>query len=274
MSEGFIKGIIGDGFLTEVILTAFTRQIGGSFSDTYVYCKTSRRCQELLEQYNVRAVQNPMVFVPPAKILILAIELEEANQLLPQITDKVADDVILISVVQGLKIAEIEKYFPGKAVIRLILNPWIISGVGVSSYFVGSVRSEETANIAKALLLSMGEIVEADSEKELETIGDLITGETMYAYITINALIEGGINAGLPLEKSKEIATSIFGSTSSTFNDSNDIAKYVLERGYKKTDYLKQGKEILDKYNVMTNLQKSFVEHSEAKNIFKFRYRW
>ena len=43
MPVSFIKGIIGDGYLTEIILTAFMRQIGITPEDTYVLANSSGR---------------------------------------------------------------------------------------------------------------------------------------------------------------------------------------------------------------------------------------
>ena len=174
MSESFIKGIIGDGFLTEVILTAFSRRIGINMEDTYVLAKTSGRCQELLEQFNVHAVQNSMVFIPPAKMIILTVELEDAPRIMKQISDKVSEDALLISFIPGLKLSQIESYFPEHMVIRMLMNPWIVNGYGVSTYVVGDYKSEEAANIAESMLTSLGETIAVESEEELEIISILM----------------------------------------------------------------------------------------------------
>ena len=274
MGGNFIKGIIGDGFLTEVILTAFMRQIGISPDDTYVLASTSGRCQELLEQYNVHAVQNSMVFVPPAKLIVLAVEANDAREIMRQISKKVSSDVLIISVVQGLKLSEIEKFFPHKMVIRLIINPWVISGHGVSTYIVGSERSEEAGNIARAILTSLGETIEVETEDELEIVGELILSETVYTFLTVKALIGSGKTAGLSLEKSKEIVMKILSSSTQAIAASDDLTGSVIQRSYNQSDYIDKGKELLEKYRIMTNFKKSFEEPLDAKDIFKFRYRW
>ena len=273
-TANFIKGIIGDGYLTEIILTAFTRQIGISPNDTYVLASTSGRCQELLEQFNVHAVQNSMVFVPPAKMIILAVEPNDAREIMRQIANKVSDDVLIISVVQGLKLREIEGYFPDKTVIRMIINPWVISGHGVSTYIVGKNHSEEAGNIARALLTSLGEMVEVDSEEELDIVGELILSETVYTFLTFKALMDSGKKAGLSLDKSREIVMKILASSTKAISSSDDLTDSVIQRSYSQSDYIDKGKELLDKYNIMTNFKKSFEEPLEAKDIYKFRYRW
>lgn len=274
MPSNFIKGIIGDGFLTELILTAFTRQIGISPEDTYVLAKTSGRCQELLEQYNVHAVQNSMVFVPPAKLIVLAVELEDADRVMREIAHKVSDDVLIISVVQGLKISEIEKYFKDKMVIRMLMNPWVVNGYGVSTYVVGSERKEEASNIARAMLTSLGEMIAVDSEEELEIVSELILSETVYSYLTVKALINSGKSAGISFEKSQEVVMKIFSSCIKAISSPDEITENMLERSYSHGDFLEKGKELLNKYKIMANFQKSFEEPLEEKDIFKFRYRW
>ena len=273
MLGNFIKGIIGDGFLTEVILTAFMRQIGISPEDTYVLAKTSGRCQELLENYNVHAVQNSMVFVPPAKLIVIAVELEDAPRIMKQISDKVSEDAIIISVVQGLKLSQIESFFPDHMVIRMLMNPWIVNGYGVSTYVVGEYNSEEAENIASAILSSLGETIKVDSEDELEIIGELILSETLFSYVTVRALINSNKEAGLSISKSQEIVRKILTSSSKAISEADALTESVLERSYNKGEYLENSKRLMDKYTIMESFQKSFEETLVEKNIFKLRYR-
>ena len=273
MSETFIKGIIGDGFLTEVILTAFTRQIGINLSDTYVLAKTSGRCQELLEQFNVHAVQNSMVFIPPAKMIILAVELEDATRIMKQISDKVSKDALLISVIPGLKLNVIENFFPEHMVIRMLMNPWIVNGYGVSTYAVGSFKPEESANIAKSLLKSLGETIAVDSEDELEIIGELISGETFYAYVVLKSLIETGKIAGLSVDKSKEVVMKILTSSATAMKDTDAVTDSIVERSYNKSSFLERSHQLLDKYEIIENFRKTFDKALAEKNFFRLHYR-
>ena len=274
MADNFIKGIIGDGFLTEIILTAFTRQIGISPEDTYVLANSSGRCQELLEQYNVHAVQNPMIFVPPSQLLVLAFEIEQSEELMKEIAHKMARDVLIISVVPGLKLEAIEKHFKNNMVIRLIMNPWVVNGYGVSTYIVGSNRSEEAGNIARAILTSLGETIEVESESELEIVGDLILSESVYSFMTVKALVGSGTKAGLSLDKSKEIVMKILSSSTKAISSSDDLTQSVVQRSYKQSNYMEKGRELLEKYKIIDNFKKSFDAPLEEKDIFKLRYRW
>ena len=274
MPGDFIKGIIGDGYLTEIILTAFMRQIKITPDDTYVLAKTSGRCQELLEQYNVHAVQNPMIFVPPAQLLILACEIEESDELMKEIAHKMARDVLIISVVPNLKLSAIEKYFKNNMVIRLIMNPWVVSGYGVSTYIVGNNRSEEAKNIARAILTSLGETIEVESEDELEIVGDLILSETVYSFLTVKSLVGSGKKAGLSIDKSKEIVMKILSSSIKAIAESDEVTETVMKRSYNQSNYVEKGKELLEKYKIVENFKQSFEERLEEKDIFKLRYRW
>ena len=270
----FVKGIIGDGFITEILLTAFTRQIGISPEDTYVYAKTSKRCQELLEQYNVHAVQNSMVFTPAAKMIVLAMDLDEAEATMRQLHGQVSSDALIISVIQGLRLSDIEKHFPNHQVIRLLVNPWIVTGYGVSTYLPGHYKREEAGNIARALLTSLGELIEVSSENELEIVGELILSETVYSYLTVKSLINTGKEAGLTFDKSAEIVMKILSNSTKAISATDELTDTVVQRSYSKSDYIDKGKELLDKYHIMSNFKKSFDEPIEAKDMFKFRYRW
>ena len=274
MPANFIKGIIGDGYLTEIILTAFMRQIGITPEDTYVLANSSGRCQELLEQYNVHAVQNPMIFVPPAQLIVLACTFEESKELMQEIAHKMANDALIISVVPGLKLSDIEKYFRQNMIIRLVMNPWVVNGYGVSTYIVGSNRSEAAGNIARAILTSLGETIEVDSEDELEIVGELILSETVYSLVTVKALVGSGTKAGLSTEKSREIVMKILSSSTKAIASSDAVTESVVQRSYNQSNYMEKGKELLDKYKIVENFKKSFEAPLEEKDIFKLRYRW
>lgn len=273
MSSNFIKGIIGDGFLTEVLLTAFTRRIGIDLSEMYVLAKTSGRCQELLEQFNVHAVQNPMVFVPPAKLLILAVELEDAPRIMKQISDKVSDNVLIMSIIPGLKLNVIEHYFPNHMIIRMLMNPWIVNGYGVSTYVVGDYNPSEAINVAKSILDPLGETITVDSEDELEIIGELISADTFYSYILVKSLIKIGENAGLSNKKAIEVVMKILSSSARAMNDTDAVTDSLLERSYNKGQFLERSRALFDKYEIFDQFRKTFDSALEEKNFFRLHYR-
>ena len=206
MADDVIKGIIGDGIITELILTAITKQIGKNPADYYVACKTQESCKQFRDHYNANAVIDPMEFLPKVKILVIALPIgENIESELIKINKKIPKDTLVVSCTYALTIKMLEEYFPNHPVIRTIMNPMILIGEGICIYTVGSVKSANSEIMAKLFLSQLGKTIKMSSDEELELAGNLIIGSTIYSLLAVNSLIEGANNSGLNVEKSTEI---------------------------------------------------------------------
>ncbi len=274
MADEVIRGIIGDGFITELILAAFTRQVGRNPADMYVACKTEERCTQFRDYYNANAVTDPMVFLPKVKILVIALPMgENIESELIGIDKKIPKDTLIVSCTYALTIEMLEKYFPGHPVIRTILNQMILVGEGMCIYAVGSVKSANAEMMAKLFLSQLGKTVKMSSDKEIEMAGDLIIGGTMYSLVAINSLIEGAANSGLNFEKSTEIVSQVFTGVSKFINESDEVIENLYKHFSDNKKFVERGKEILRNYDILKLMQNQLPKTDE-REIFKFHYRW
>lgn len=275
MFENIVHGIIGDSLITEIILTAAAKNIGGNPSDGFIYSHSEERCKYFREQYNARAVTNADEFFSKANILMLAFKLgDDFENELDDIAKKIPRDALIICYVRGMKIADIEKYFPKNPVVRVTMNPMIVAGAGVGAYAVGSVASADVESLAQFMMSKICKVIKVDSEDELEKVSDLILGGTVYTLMAINALIEGGTKKNLSLEKSQEIVTEVVKGTVETLMKSDDVIKYLLAQGQQNgKEIIDESKKILEDYGVLATLSKSF-DFADVKEIFKFRYHY
>ncbi|MBO4402045.1 MAG: NAD(P)-binding domain-containing protein [Selenomonadaceae bacterium] len=274
MADDFVRGIIGDGFGTEILLTALGKQVGVNPSEMYVACRSQKRCIQLREQYNARAVVDAMEFLPDVKILILALQVDDdADKMLDGLNKKIPADALIISCTYGMKIKTVEKYFPAHPVIRLIMNPMIVTGAGVCAYAVGSVDSTDSENIAQFLLNSIGETIKTSSEAELETVGDLALASTIFSFMTANTFIELGAKKGLSVDKSWEIVSQVIGGVTKTLIHSDAVIDNLIQESKRQKKLFEHGKEILEKVGFIDAMKKRFAS-AEVTEVVKFRYNY
>lgn len=274
MSEEFTRGVIGDSFVTELILTAIAKKFSESAADVYIYCRSEERSKYFREQYNARAVVNADEFLPKVKVLVLTFNADdEFENELDDIAKKIPRDTLIISYVYGMKVATIEKYFPGHPIIRVVMSPMMIAGAGVGAYVVGSVSSADAESLAQFAMSQFGKVIKVSSENELEKVADLILGGTMYTFMAINALIESGIKNGIEEEKSQEIVAEVVKGSVKTLINPDDVIKYLLQQGRGEKRIFELGKKILEDYGIISTLSKSF-DSADVKEIFKFRYHY
>ena len=269
-----VRGFIGDGLITEVILSAAGKQAGVNPAEIYVICKSKERCVELREQYNVRAVVDAEEFLSRVEILALALPFDaNVERELSGINEKIPSDTLIISCMYGLQISTLEKYFPGHPVIRFVMNPMIVAGAGVCAYAVGSVNPADSENISQFFLKIVGRTIKVASEAELETVGDLIISGTIYSFVTMNALIESGRKNGLEVEKAREIVSQIFTGVNETVTNPDAVVEYLIKQGQAQKKYFEHGKKILADYGIIDYMSKALAK-ADVNEIVKFRYHY
>jgi pyrroline-5-carboxylate reductase len=131
-----------------------------------------------------------------APVLLLAVK--------PQIFGMVASaierfnpDQVIISILAGVSIAQLERAFPDRAVVRAMPNTPATVGMGLTAIAAGSRVSAAQMELATEIFQAVGDVVTVP-----ESLMDAVTGLSgsgpAYVAIAIEALADGGVAAGLP----------------------------------------------------------------------------
>ena len=261
MKDNLIRGIIGDSFITEILVTAFARNvtIGKNLSNLYIACQSKERRDYFRENYNIKAVTDANIFLPKVKVLVLAFQTgEDCEKIISEIAPVVPKGTLIISCTYGLKIATLEKFFPNSPVIRIVMNPTIITGNGICVYFVGSVNPTDAEAIAQLILTQVGETIKMASEEELELAAELILSGTIFSFAVANALTACGVKNNLPVDKSIKISSQILSGVAKTVADSDDTVKSIVKGLQNQNKFFELGKTLIEKYKILQSLQDSF----------------
>lgn len=272
MSEEYVKGIIGDGIVTEIMLTAIAKQIGNEISKIYVACENYENRFKFLEKFNVKAVTNPDEFLSKVKILIFTWQIDEDfEKKFVGVNEKIPKDTLIIAGGHGLKISLLEKYFPGHAVIRTISNPMVAIGEGMSIYTTGKIFSEDSSSLAETILSNFGKVIKVSSENELEIAGKLISAGSIYFIQMVNSLIKSGITQGLSVEKSKEISCQLEEGTLKIISEleNDEVIKEMTEQIGRNEKFFEFTRNIIESYGVKQNFEKYF-QANNVEQLFKF----
>ena len=272
MNERPMKAIIGDGFLAELIISVAATQTGENTSDFYIYSQNYQRRKELAENYNVHTFEE-LKDLTRAKVVILAVPLDEATKVLARIQFFVAPNAIVTSIVHGLKLETLEKFLPNRTIVRIALTSFVINGDGVCTYVVGSVGSNEIDSLANAMLSKIGKVFRADDEQEFELISEMFLATTMTAYYAINNIIDGEIKAGLPPEIARKITSQIFKGAAEVVAEPNALLEQLMDRANaeKENSGIEEAaKKVIDKYGMWNFAKKSAKEFSVEKKTSRF----
>lgn len=115
----------------------------------------------------------------------------------------------VLSIAAGVTIAAIEDALPpGTPVVRAMPNTPSLVGKGAAALAGGSSASANDLDWAESILAAVG-LVTRVPESLLDAVTGLSGSGPAYVFVVLDALIEGGVAAGLP----RDVAESLAGQT-------------------------------------------------------------
>jgi pyrroline-5-carboxylate reductase len=205
MRDDIQVGIIGGGAMAEALIAGLVECGTIPASHISVSDHKAMRCDELTRKYGVHAQVGAESFLPRISVLILAVKPAAAAAAIHETRELLRADAAVLSIVAGLPIAVLEEGYPDHPVVRAMPNTPLAVGAGMSAYACGIYADDDVSAIVELLLGASGRTVRVH-ESDLDAVTGLSGSGPAYAFLMIEALIEGGVAAGLKRETASLLA--------------------------------------------------------------------
>lgn len=220
MVNNYTVGFIGGGAMAEAIISGAVSNGVLPAENIFVSDLNQERVSLLKEKYGVNAYLGANEFINKVNLVLLAIKPQVAMKAMEQVAGKQNDSAVVASIVAGLKLEKIEKFFPESSVIRIMPNTPLAVGAGMSAYALGTKAKAEDATVLVEILSACGKAIEVQ-ESMMDAVTGLSGSAPAYVFLMIDALSDGGVAAGLPRKTATMLAAqTLFGA-----------AKMVLDTG-------------------------------------------
>ncbi len=195
-------GFIGGGALAESIVRGISGKISAP-EDIFISEIRAARCEELSNRYGVKAATEAY-FLDKVDLLIIAVKPKDAMETFAALQNKIPVPTLITYTVAGLKLANVEKFFPENKIVRIMPNVAVSVGESMTAYTLNknAVRDGETI---KNFWSTLGRAVEVE-EKLMDAVTGLSGSGPAYAFLMIDALSDGGVAAGLSRAMAIELA--------------------------------------------------------------------
>ncbi len=213
-------GFIGCGNMGSAILSGILSEGVVSPDEVIVSTNRAESAKVLGDKYGIMAV-NDNKLAASASTLILAVKPNMFDEVIPEISEAVAEDTLIISVAAGQTISSIEEAFAKPIhLIRSMPNTPALVSEAMSALTANDNVLESEKAYALELFESFGQ-AEYVPEKLMDAVIGVSGSSPAYVYLFIEALADGAVAEGMPRDKAyKFAAQSVLGS-----------AKMVLETG-------------------------------------------
>jgi len=193
-------GMIGGGMMGEALISRLVAQKMFVAEDILVSEPLPARREFLANQYGIKVTANNSD-VAIADVLLLAIK--------PQVFDTVTQEIaptlqqqsqvtsLVLSILPGTPLAQLEVAFPGRAVVRAMPNTPATVGAGVTAIAVGIHTQPHHIEQAQQIFAAVGEVVQVP-ESMMDAVTGLSGSGPGYIALVVEALTDGGVAVGLP----------------------------------------------------------------------------
>jgi len=202
-------GIIGGGVMGEALLSRLLSQQVYSPTMVLVSEPQAARREFLTQTYGVgvtadnraaAGAETVLLAIKPQTLKAVAAELTGSNG--PQ---SKASGQLVLSILAGVTLAQLEAVFPEQPVVRAMPNTPATVGAGMTAIAPGQHTQTHHLEQARQIFAAVGAVVEVP-----ESLMDAVTGLSGsgpgYVAIAIEALTDGGVAAGLPRAIAAQLA--------------------------------------------------------------------
>lgn len=140
-------------------------------------------------------------------IVVLAVKPQTVASVLADISETMQPTQLLITIAAGVRTATIEAGLKNPVpVVRAMPNTAAQVNAGACAYCRGTHADESHAEYAAEIFRSVGTAIAVD-ERMMDAVTALSGSGPAYVYLMIEALVDGGVKAGLPRDLAHQLAS-------------------------------------------------------------------
>ena len=205
-------GFIGGGIESEVVIVYIKRYFKVADMDLiYVYEDSEYRRNELRATYGVQIPYPNLQFVQNMDVVFLSEKLENLNSTLEKMIPYIKTSMLIVTMIPGLQISTVERYFPQATIVRIALNFPLIDQQGIIVFStVGDTEIEEIENIAPLMTLfhDGGKMLRV-SEEVMDIASTIVYGATFFQNLVLQKEVELLKKYGISEEDALQIFTQV-----------------------------------------------------------------
>lgn len=190
--------IIGPGVMAEAILkNLITKRIINSETIT-VSGPRLERVTELANNFAIKAETDNAKAVQEADVALFCIKPQRVDKVFIDLKGALKEDILIISIVAGLKIEKISRILQRDQVVRAMPNTPSQIGEGITVWTSSKSVSAENLEFSRKIFQAMGEEIFTENEDDLDRATALSGTGPAYVYLFMEAMVDAGVHLGFP----------------------------------------------------------------------------
>jgi pyrroline-5-carboxylate reductase len=189
---------IGPGVMAEAMIAGILREKLASAHNLLTAGPRRERGEKLKSKYGIIPFTDNTTAARQADIIVLSVKPQRLNRVLEGMRGSVSPSALVLSIVAGAPITKISSMLGNQNVVRSMPNTPAQIGEGITVWTASPTVSEEQRELARQILLALGQELYVDEESFLDKATALSGTGPAYVYLFMEAMVDAGVHLGFP----------------------------------------------------------------------------
>lgn len=222
-------GFIGAGRMAQALGSGIAKNFqSAEFIIADPAAEALQKFTEMVSPQPVVAAENNQDVFAKSEVAFVAVKPQYLNDALASV-DAGADSPLIISVAAGVTKQRLTELAGTERIIRVMPNTPCLIGKGIVAIAPDASISQADIDTAQQLIATVGETVLLE-EAQLDAVTGLSGSGPAFVYRFIEALINGGVEQGLDLEKSTQLTVQTVLGAASMVAETGQTCQQLIDQ--------------------------------------------
>ncbi len=204
---------IGPGVMAEAMIAGLIRQKVTRPEGILAAGPRTERGEELVSRYGIASFTNNAEAASKGDVVVLSVKPQRLDYVLEGLVGAIQPQALVLSIIAGAPIEKIASCLRHANIVRSMPNTPAQIGEGITVWTAAEVVTEEQREMARQILLALGEEIYVEEEYFLDMATALSGTGPAYVFLFMEAMVDAGVHLGFPRRIAEElVAQTVRGS--------------------------------------------------------------
>lgn len=194
-------------------------------------------------------------FISEKDLIILATKPQDAYSVYPKLQPFINDKHVVLTIMAGIKISEVEKNIGTNKVIRCMPNLPCQIGMGVTGFMVSESIPQKDADFVRKLLETTGISIQLYDEDQLNAITAISGSGPAYVFYFMDAMIQKTMEFGFSHTEASKMVEQTFLGAVELYKVNNLSCKEWIDKVASKGGTTEAAMKEFNQHNISNNIQ-------------------
>ncbi len=217
---------IGPGVMAEAMVGGLVERAGVSPGNIRLSGPRPERLKELENRFKVSTTSDNRAAVEGAGIVVVSVKPQSLKPALEGVGGAVPKEALVLSIVAGATLAQINRLLDHPAVVRAMPNTPAQVGEGITVWVATEQATAAHREYAREVLGALGQEIYVEDEDYLDMATALSGTGPAYVYLFMEAMVDAGVHLGFPRRIAEQlVAQTVKGSVSYYLRSPRHLAR-------------------------------------------------